>query len=86
MFKEAYVRGVQNALIQGGHVAFPDASEVSTSPAVAPVVIFRAGFPLKTCSAVHVFTDENADAAGGWETGASDERSTVEPSVCGSWM
>ncbi len=24
MFKEAYVRGVQNALIQGGHVAFPD--------------------------------------------------------------
>jgi hypothetical protein len=24
MFKHAYVRGVQNALIQGGHVAFPD--------------------------------------------------------------
>jgi hypothetical protein len=24
MFKNAYVRGVQNALIQGGHVAFPD--------------------------------------------------------------
>jgi len=24
MFKKAYVRGIQNALIQGGHVAFPD--------------------------------------------------------------
>lgn len=41
MFKEAYVRGVQNAMIQGGHVAFPDEK---TAASVADYIASKIAF------------------------------------------
>lgn len=60
MFKHAYVRGVQNALIQGGHVAFPSMNDACK---VADFIAERVQMdPLNGEAIPHEKTAEIADA------------------------